>query len=164
MNQVLYKQNYPQPEPKKNNIFIFFLKRLVIFLLVIGVIGGIGYEFIIYKSKQNKSPAVYVDSNASAYSAVFLNNGQVYFGKIVEIQNGYLTLSDIYYISSTTKQPINQNTAASDLLSLVKLGQEIHGPTDVIFINSSNILFYEHLRSDSRVVQSIEKSKSGATQ
>src|SRR5438128_2608676 len=38
--------------------------------------------------------------NAGKYQAVFLSNGQVYFGKIAEMNQVDLTLTNIYYLHS----------------------------------------------------------------
>jgi hypothetical protein len=40
---------------------------------------------------------------------------------------------------------------------LVKLGNELHGPTDELYINPNQVVFYEFLRDDSKVVESITK-------
>jgi len=43
--------------------------------------------------------------------------------------------------------------------TLVKLGQELHGPEDIMHVNRSQILFYEYLRDDSQLVKTIENYK-----
>src|ERR1700743_2242299 len=34
----------------------------------------------------------------SEYQAVFLTNGQVYFGKLANLNNKYVTITDVYYL------------------------------------------------------------------
>jgi len=46
-------------------------------------------------------------------------------------------------------------------LSLVKLGNELHGPTDAMHINRDQILFIEDLKDDSNVFQAITNYKNG---
>lgn len=95
--------------------------------------------------------------------AVFLTNGQVYFGHSVKsIDKQYLKLTNIYYIQ--INQPLqasgsaNTNTATTNTeYNLIKLGHEIHGPQDVMLINRSQILFIEDLRSDSQIVRAMTK-------
>lgn len=86
------------------------------------------------------------------YQAVFLQSGQVYFGKLTDLNADYVTLSDVYYLKE-----------ASDLsqsnLNLVKLGGELHGPEDTIYIRKESISFWENMKDTSRVVQSIAGSK-----
>lgn len=93
---------------------------------------------------------------ADVYSAVFLSNGQVYFGKITSKNSSELVLSSVFYLQSDSAPNIGM--AASNL-KLAKLGNEIHGPTDELRINASQVLFYENLREDSRVVQLIKNYK-----
>lgn len=95
------------------------------------------------------------------YQAVFLTNSQVYFGKIVGTEDGYIKMTNIYYLQAPTEQvsvPIQKPTQ-SQSFSLVKLGNELHGPTDEMYINRDHILFYEDLRSDSSFVARMKAGK-----
>ena len=94
------------------------------------------------------------------WKAVFLSNGQVYFGKVENERTNPVVLKDIYYLQVT--QPLQQVgegqrpvTAQEPQLSLVKLGNELHGPEDQMRINKDHILFVEDLKGDSRVVEAI---------
>ena len=99
---------------------------------------------------------------------MFLTNGQVYFGKLSETRGDYATLKDIYYLQVVQpplqgqQQPDQAQTQsqAQPQISLVKLGQELHGPADEMKINRSQILFYEDLKTDSKVVQAINSYKA----
>lgn len=110
----------------------------------------------------------------SEYTAVFLTNKQVYFG----VLEGYETepvLKDVYYLRTqprlqestspegNTGVQEETNVAGVSDMTLIKLGNELHGPTDSIQINRDHILFVERLREDSRVVQAIRdyKTKQG---
>jgi hypothetical protein len=42
-------------------------------------------------------------------------------------------------------------------LSLVKLGNELHGPKDEMTINKAHIIFVEDLKADGKVVTAIDK-------
>ena len=88
------------------------------------------------------------------WQAVFLSNDQVYFGKLKDYDAKYLTLSQVYYLRTAEDL---QNTSST--LNLVKLGGELHGPEDIIFIPKSSVLFWENLKDSSRVVQSIVGAK-----
>ena len=97
----------------------------------------------------------------SGYQAVFLSNGQVYFGKLSDASDAYATLKDIYYLQVVQQQQQLQGQQAAQSgqqpqVSLVKLGNELHGPADVMKINRSQILFYEDLKTDSQVVRAIK--------
>ena len=96
--------------------------------------------------------------NSSEYQAVFLTNGQAYFGKVTDIDSNFLTIKNIYYLQAgQTAQPKDNASTSSTPLSLVKLGSEIHGPEDQMNIARSQILFYENLKNNSQVVQAIQK-------
>jgi hypothetical protein len=85
---------------------------------------------------------------------VFLTNGQVYFGTIAKEDDKSLNLSNIYYIQSkdgTSDQPANPSD-----VSLLKLGNELHGPEDWMEINRSNVQFIEKLKEDSKVAKAIK--------
>lgn len=91
---------------------------------------------------------------ASGYQAVFLTNNQVYFGKVQNPNSQYVMLSDIYYLQVTQQlQPPTDAQAQS--LQLVKLGNELHGPTDEMQINRDQVMFIENLKDDSNIVKTI---------
>lgn len=133
------------------------LKKLIkpaIILVIVGLIvfGGL----YLYNSTTSSK------INTSKYQAVFLTNGQVYFGKL-KIQNGgYMVLSNIYYLQTKTNTDDKGNVQAAagedaTNVELVKLGAEIHGPIDEMIINVDQVLFFENLKEDGNLTQSIIK-------
>lgn len=92
------------------------------------------------------------------YQAVFLNNGQVYFGNIRGISDRSVTLQNIYYLQTNNANG-ETTTNTSTNVSLVKLGCELHGPYDQMIINSQQILFWENLQDSSQVVKAIDQYK-----
>lgn len=92
------------------------------------------------------------------YQAVFLSNGQVYFGKL-DLTGDYYVLTDIYYLQAadtpSTASSKDPDTTANDI-QLIKLGTEIHGPDDQMVIAKDQVLFFENLKDDSTVVKSIK--------
>lgn len=98
---------------------------------------------------------------SNRFQAVFLNNGQVYFGKLSNQYGGFLSLKDIYYLQITQPiQPGEANSASN--INLVKLGNELHGPTDEMKINRQAVLFIENLKADSKVVEAIKQLEKGS--
>lgn len=99
------------------------------------------------------------------WQAVFLSNGQVYFGKVAKQNKTEIKLEDIYYLQVT--RPLQQTAEGQEQantqgeLSLVKLGNELHGPTDAMHINRDQVLFIEDLKDDSNVVTAIANYKIG---
>lgn len=96
------------------------------------------------------------------YQAVFLSNGQVYFGKLSGITKDYVKLTDIYYLQVQQRvQPAEtQNNNQQPQVSLAKLGNELHGPEDVMYVSRDQVLFWENLKDDGRVVKAIKDHKS----
>lgn len=105
----------------------------------------------------------YLATRGADYQAIFLTNGQVYFGKFKPATGKYAKLSDIYYLQVQQQvQPAQAGQTQQPQISLVKLGQELHGPEDVMYIDREQILFWENLKDDGRVVQAIrEYQKTG---
>lgn len=92
------------------------------------------------------------------WQAVFLENDQVYFGKLKEYDEGYVVMRDVYYLrSASALDPVTEEQTAN--LDLIKLGGEVHGPEDEIFIPKAQIVYFENMKKNSRVVESIMESK-----
>lgn len=96
-------------------------------------------------------------SDNNLYNAVFLSNGQVYFGQIYSKNSEEMILKNVFYFQSNTTSNVASSTKPQ--VQLVKLGSEIHGPTDEITFNMSQVVFYENLRDDSKVVAEIKNYK-----
>ncbi len=131
---------------------------LAVIVLVLIVVAVLFRE----KLLPNNGGMVEGRDQASGYQAVFLTNGQVYFGKFADTSAHYSTLRDIYYLQVT--EPALQGSADSaqapaqqPQLSLVKLGNELHGPVDEMKINRDQILFFEDIKEDGRVMQAIRE-------
>ncbi|RWZ78318.1 MAG: hypothetical protein EOT05_00950 [Candidatus Microsaccharimonas sossegonensis] len=130
------------------------LKPLLIGLLGLIVIVGLIFGGLVVSGKFTGGTAI----DSSKYQAVFLSNGQVYFGKLQNSSGEYLKLTNVFYLQTKT-DPTAQNpqttAAAGSNVELIKLGSEIHGPEDQMLISRSQVLFYENLKPDGRVSQSI---------
>lgn len=109
-----------------------------------------------FARSDSKSESSLVDR--SQYQAVFLNNGQVYFGNVTSIDNNYVRLVNIFYLTQTSSTGTDATKAStSSDYSLVKLGcQQIHYPYDQMIINRTQVTFWENLNKDGKVVQSIK--------
>lgn len=93
------------------------------------------------------------------YSAVFLDNDQVYFGRLQVKDKGFWALVDVYYLragrvqaSGSEEEPQVQGTPQIDL---VKLGSELHAPKDEMLINPEHVIFYEALGEQGQIMQLI---------
>ena len=79
------------------------------------------------------------------YQAVFLDNGQVFFGRLKDDGSSYLTLWDVFYI----KQQASPDKKEAQSI-LVKRGSEWHAP-GFMRINTRHIIYIEPVAPDSRV-------------
>lgn len=96
------------------------------------------------------------------YQAVFLANGQVYFGHLGDLDHKFVTITDIFYLQVQQSQTLQQGTGGNtdSQVSLAKLGSELHGPQDKMYIAADQVLFWENLKPDSKVVQAIKQYKT----
>jgi hypothetical protein len=85
-----------------------------------------------------------------------LTNGQVYFGKLTAPGGDFYDLRKVYYLAA---QASPQGGRAAPQ-RLIKLGNEIHGPEDLMVINRSQILFVENLKPSGKVSQAISRAGS----
>lgn len=95
------------------------------------------------------------------YQAVFLDNGRTFFGKLKNIDGDYLLLESAYY-AKDAEVPENataeQKAAIKNNVSLAKVGSEVYGPETSISIRAEQVLFWQNLKSDSKVTQAIENA------
>ncbi len=134
---------------------------LAVIILVVIVVGVLFRDRLFPKKDGQNMTGQTQEQKSSGYQAVFLSNGQVYFGKLSDMSATYATLSDIYYLQVT--QPPLQGSQQQgqqqqqQQLSLVKLGEELHGPVDEMKINRDQILFFEDIKEDGRVMTAIRE-------
>ncbi len=151
------------PSPRGSKMPWIVLAVVIVVLIVLGVL----FRDRLFPASSDKmtggsTPKV---EKSSGYQAVFLTNGQVYFGKLSGETGSYATLKDIYYLQVTqpplqgSQQQGQQQAQAQPQLSLVKLGNELHGPVDTMQINRDQILFYEDMKEDAKVIQAINDYK-----
>ena len=144
----------PKKGPSASNIIRGGTVALLFCLtiLVVAVIGIIAVTHNDNNAEQQK----FVTS--SGYQAVFLTNGQVYFGDISEISSDFIRLQNIYYLTQNTSTAANGQTTTDGNYTLVKLGcQQIHDPIDQMVIQRSQVSFWENLNSAGKVVTSIKQ-------
>lgn len=122
----------------------------LLFSATIVVVGLIA--FLVMGGPNSESKFVGKDD----FQAVFLNNGQVYFGHVKDLNDKFVRIQNIYYLRQTqSPQPDQNANNNSNNLSLVKLGCEVHAPTDEMLVNRDQVSFWENLKSDGQVAKAI---------
>lgn len=130
-----------------------WLRVLWIFLLFSVTILIAALVALMYFGGPNEAKLIDKDK----HQAVFLTNGQVYFGDLKSANKDFLDLRDIYYLNVNQQVQPNQNTGetSQSSISLVKLGCELHGPVDQMIVNRDQVTFWENLKDDGQVSKAI---------
>lgn len=135
-----------------------FGKRKIV-AIIVGVLVALAVIALSGWFLQRSSTAATIDNDK--YQAVFFTNGQVYFGKLDQVNAGYFKLTDVFYIqaqeASANSENPQQTASDSTDIRLIKLGSEVHGPDDEMIISKEQILFFENLKKDGKVSDSIIK-------
>ena len=135
-----------------------FGKRKIV-AIIVGVLVALAVIALSGWFLQRSSTAATIDNDK--YQAVFFTNGQVYFGKLDQVNAGYFKLTDVFYIqaqeASANSENPQQTASDSTDIRLIKLGSEVHGPDDEMIISKEQILFFENLTKDGKVSDSIIK-------
>ncbi|HEV8534125.1 MAG TPA: hypothetical protein VGR87_00160 [Candidatus Limnocylindria bacterium] len=83
------------------------------------------------------------------YQAVFLSNGQTYFGRYYDRIGAYAKIEDVYYLQSTQ----GSDPSAAPETRIVRRGRELHEPALRMLVPKSAILFVEDLTDASPIAQ-----------
>lgn len=130
-------------------------------VLVIVVVFVAWLAFTIVNKNSNNS---FLSPNPDLYQAVFLANGEVYFGHITEKSEEALILEDIYYIKVTQGlqqlSPEGVPVEAPQQLNLIKLGEELHGPEDKMYIPINSVIYWENISADGQVATAIAEAQA----
>lgn len=140
------KKGIKQPVGK-----VFNVGSIILLFAVAALVLALTFFLIFGKS----GSASQVDGDK--YQAVFLNNGQVYFGKIKNFGRESVDLREIYYLQTSNTE---SGSSTPQNVSLVKLGCELHAPVDQMLINTDQVIFWENLTDGGQVVEAIDKYKS----
>ena len=95
-------------------------------------------------------------SFGARYQAVFLANGQTYFGHYLDRLGPYVKVENAFYI---TQKPTAEEGQTPES-RIIRRGSELHQPLPFVLIPKSAILFVEDLRQDSQVAQFMDRELS----
>jgi hypothetical protein len=88
-----------------------------------------------------------ISGRSSNYSAVYLTNGAVYFGKLSWFPSPHLT--NVWFLQQSTNQQ-GQTQA-----SLVPFTNLFWGPSDELYFNANQILSWTPLKTTSQLVKQL---------
>jgi hypothetical protein len=131
--------------------------RFELFIVVIGV-ALILVAVSLWLATGNFTNAQAKQINNKEYQAVFLTNGQVYFGKIDTLNSKFISLTHVFYIENQNSSSTSTTATTSNNYTLRKLGvSELHAPEDKMVINGDQVSFWENLKDSSQVVTKIKE-------
>lgn len=138
-------------QPKQKGYLKWIITTIIVLALAAG--GWVAWQKL----------AVDDGIDTSKYQAVFFSNGQVYFGKLTVLSDVQLKLTNVFYVQSqedeTAEKAEGEVAANQNNMQLIKMGNEVHGPEDTMIINRDQVLFYENLKPDGKVSQTINQYK-----
>ncbi|MBI2592334.1 hypothetical protein HYW36_02540 [Candidatus Saccharibacteria bacterium] len=144
-----------QQRPKHRLSLGVKFMRIELFTVIVGVALLLVAVALYAGLADPTSEAKYI--NKKEYQAVFLNNGQVYFGKVNDLNSKFLVLTNIFYIENNSANSPN-TTQQNTNYTLRKLGTtELHAPKDTMIINRDTVTFWENLKDSSQVVTKINE-------
>lgn len=115
-----------------------------------------------YNWRRRSAPRV--DKNL--YQVVLLSNDQAFFGKLHNEYGRAPYLTDVYYLKPNTQGATDANGRllnSQETYNVIKRGGEIHAPTDTLYLNAANILYWENIGEDSLVMKGIKAEKEYRT-
>jgi hypothetical protein len=114
----------------------------IVLPLVLGVFGAVVLDPSAFDRREH-------------LSAVFLEDGQAYFGHLDEnALTGTLVLRDVYYLQDA------RNSTADYAVALVKRGTEVHEPVSEMRIRREKVLAVERVSVDSPVAKAIAAQRA----
>lgn len=93
----------------------------------------------------------YIDK--SKYQAVFLQNGEFYFGKVESMTPQEITLKKVFYLQKAATPNETETATEKTDLEIVRIVDTVHAPEDMMMIERSQVLYVENLNPDSQVVK-----------
>jgi hypothetical protein len=92
--------------------------------------------------------------DTSTYQAVFLTNGQVYFGSLHTDGSDYYQLTHVYLLQSGVA-----SKGKTSPPTLIKLTTEIHSPQDELVVDRRQVLYIENLARGGRAYKIVQAGK-----
>lgn len=117
-------------------------------------------SWMLWTTQRGAASAIDTDK----YQAVFLSNGQVYFGKMSFVNSEYVELSNVYYLerqatsgaSTEADKEATPTTDDNNNFQLLKYSDVLYGSEDKMVISKSDMIRFENLKNDGVVARAIK--------
>lgn len=93
------------------------------------------------------------------YQVVFLDDNQVFFGKLKNIQGDYFEMEQVYSTQPDASSDSQSSSTVSNDVSIVKVGNLVYGPEDTMMIRADKVKFWQDLKSDSKISKAIDSQQ-----
>ena len=93
----------------------------------------------------------------TSFQVVVLDTGEVFFGTVEKNSKRTIELTNVYYLPIDATDLFIPQINSSESFSVIKIGNELHGPEDSMYITKAHIVFIQNLKEDSRIVAAIEE-------
>lgn len=136
--------------PKKSRKGLLWTIVALVLIAGIAAVGWIAWS-------NAKSGVTGIDS--SRYQAVFLANGQIYFGKLSSFNDESFKITNVYYPEAQVAdgEEDQTDTTTQSNIKLIPIVDGVHGPEDEMILTKSQILYYENLKADSQAARLIDQ-------
>lgn len=93
------------------------------------------------------------------YQAVFLSNGNTFFGKLETVGSSQLKLSEVFYpeSSATAGEDDQLENPDENTTRLIPFREHMYGPEDEMMFDRSQLVFFMNLKSDGQVSNLIKE-------
>ncbi len=129
------------------------VKVVLIILVFMVIVAFIGISLWQDGTFRNISQSIRFKSS---YQAIFLSNGQLYFGKITEITNEYIMMDSPHFLQLAQEPGEQVEPEVQPEMKLISIKDEFHKPKDFVMIEKSSVIFIEELRDVSQIADAIE--------
>lgn len=128
---------------------------ITILILAIAVAGGV------FLSYAQKSEGIIKDKgeNMSDISAVFVNGGGIYFGKITQMDREKMVLEEVYNYGVVPSEGVVQTENSETKPTLFDASKVGIAPSSQYNLNMDQVILWYSLKNDSDVVKTIEQYK-----
>lgn len=150
VRRAAQKDRAPKDKKGSSNK-VWVVASVILALLIVGFIG-----WTLWSNAKNAETGI----DSSKYQAVYLMNGQIYFGKLTQQGDSHLKLTNVYYLQTAAGDEKSDTTQqANDNAQLIKLSKAIYDPSDEMIISKDQVLYFQNLTSDSRASKLIQNDR-----
>lgn len=135
---------------------IDYTRYIWIFLLAVIVVASL--SFFLNRKKDDNIPKETEQAVVEQWYSVKLVNGEIYYGEIGDTKADPVVIKNVYYdydLLNKKEETTEGEKPAAGGLRLVKRGKESYGPDGTMSIVRGQVLFFEPLKEESKVLKAI---------